>query len=59
MKTDALVQRLVDSYGSWVTDDSAVRAGCAGMTQNLYPYTSMFSPIRLFIMQMHGKGGKP
>ncbi|MCU6735675.1 FAD-dependent oxidoreductase [Diplocloster agilis] len=47
MKTDALVQRLVDSYGSWVTDDSAVRAGCAGMTQNLYPYTSMFSPIRI------------
>lgn len=47
MKTDALVQRLVDSYGSWVTDDSAVRAGCARMTQNLYPYTSMFSPIRI------------
>lgn len=47
MKTDALVQRLVDSYGSWVTDDSAARAGCARMTQNLYPYTSMFSPIRI------------
>ncbi len=47
MKTDALVQRLVDSYGNWVTDDSAVRAGCARMTQNLYPYTSMFSPIRI------------
>ena len=47
MKTDALVQRLVDSYGNWVTDDSAVRAGCARRTQNLYPYTSMFSPIRI------------
>ena len=47
MKTDALVQRLVDSYGSWVTDGSDAQTGCAGMTQNLYPYTSMFSPIRI------------
>ena len=47
MKTDALVQRLVDSYGSWVTDGSDAQTGCAGMTQNLYPYTSLFSPIQI------------
>ncbi len=48
MKTDPLVQRLVDSYGSWVCDKQENRAGGTGrMTKELYPYDAMFSPIRI------------
>ena len=48
MKTDAFVQKLVDSYGGWVAEDAENRAGgTARMTKALYPYESMFSPIRV------------
>lgn len=48
MKTDPLVQRLVDSYGNWVCDKQENRAGGTGrMTKELYPYDAMFSPIRI------------
>ncbi len=48
MKTDALVQSLVDSYGSWVTGENENRAGGTGrMTKELYPYDAMFSPIQI------------
>lgn len=48
MKTDALVQSLVDSYGSWVTGENENRAGGTGrMTKELYPYDAMFSPIQV------------
>lgn len=47
-KTDAPIQELVDHYGDWFQKG---RANCAGsaarMTQELYPYTSIFSPIRI------------
>jgi 2-enoate reductase len=48
MKTDAFVQNLVDSYGSWVTEDAENRAGgTARMTKALWPYDTMFSPIKV------------
>lgn len=47
-KTDAVVQKLVDSYGDWFKDGCENRAGnAARMSQELYPYTSTFSPIRV------------
>lgn len=48
MKTDPIVQSLVDSYGSWVTGDCENRAGGTGrMTKDLYPYDSIFSPVKV------------
>ena len=48
MKKDALIQRLVNSYGNWVRGDCENREGGTGrMTGELYPYTSMFSPIQI------------
>ncbi|MEA4965449.1 MAG: FAD-dependent oxidoreductase [Oscillospiraceae bacterium] len=49
LKKDELVQQLVDSYGNWfLKDDFENRAGGTGrMTQNLYPYHELFSPIRI------------
>ncbi len=45
LKTDKLVQSLVDSYGSWVQDEKP--CGAARMTRKLYPYDAMFSPLRI------------
>lgn len=48
MKTDAIVQNLVDGYGNWVQKDCENRAGgTARMTKELYPYTSIFSPVQV------------
>ena len=48
MKTDALVQQLIDSYGNWFETNSENRAGgAARMTQELYPYDHIFSPIQI------------
>ncbi len=49
MKTDQIVQELIDSYGDWMVKnpDNTGKGGCAKMTQNLYPYTSLFSPIQV------------
>lgn len=43
MKTDKLVQELIDSYGNWFNDESSFNAG--RMTKELYPYTSIFEPL--------------
>ncbi len=43
MKTDKLVQELIDGYGDWFKDDSKLNQG--KMTKELYPYTSIFEPI--------------
>lgn len=45
MPTDARVQELVDGYADWFQRDGSVQAG--RMTQKLYPYDSMFSPITI------------
>jgi 2-enoate reductase len=48
LKTDTLVQELTDSFGDWFLPGCKNPAGgAAKMTQNLYPYDSIFSPIRV------------
>lgn len=48
MKTDTIVQNLVDGYGNWVQKDCENCAGgTARMTKELYPYTSIFSPVQV------------
>ena len=49
LKKDAFVQQLIDGYGNWVcVPDNVNRAGgSAAMTQDLYPYEKLFSPIRV------------
>lgn len=47
MKTDALVQELIDSYGNWVSDGKRSQQSMGSMTKNLYPYDSLFRPIRV------------
>ena len=44
LKTDELVTKLVNSYGDWFkkTPEDAKR-----ITGDLYPFTSMFSPINI------------
>ncbi len=42
------VQKLIDSYGNWFQGGCANQRGnAARMTRQLYPYTSIFSPIRV------------
>ncbi|MDR2041013.1 MAG: hypothetical protein LBP98_01690, partial [Tannerella sp.] len=45
MKTDAQVQKWVDGYGDWFLKEGVLDN--ARMTRGLYPYTSMFSPVRI------------
>ena len=48
LKKDILVQQLVNSFGNWVRTDCENReGGTARMTKELYPYTSLFSPIQI------------
>lgn len=48
MKTDAKVQELVDGYGDWVSGECENRAGGTGrMTSDLFPYDSLFSPLKV------------
>ena len=48
MKTDALVERLVNSYGNWVQKDCENTEGGTGRyTRELWPYDTMFSPIQV------------
>ena len=45
MKTDDKIQKLVDSYGSWFSEDSGFSA--AKMTNRHAPYPLLFSPIKI------------
>lgn len=50
MRTDAMVQQLVTHYNNWPAAQNSPenKAGGTGrMTQELYPYNSMFSPIQI------------
>lgn len=48
MKIDKRVQELVDSFGNWVQKNSEnLAGGTARMTKELYPYDTLFSPIRI------------
>lgn len=47
-KPEPAIQKLVDSYGNWFQGGCENKRGnAARMTQELYPYTSTFSPIRV------------
>ena len=47
-RTDPEIQKLCDSYGDWFQNGCENKAGnAARMTRDLYPYTSIFSPIRV------------
>ena len=42
------MQQLIDSYGNWFETNAENRAGgAARMTQELYPYDHIFSPIQI------------
>lgn len=45
MKIDSTVKKLVDSYSDWFLDNNVLETG--KMSQKLYPYSSMFSPIKI------------
>lgn len=45
VKTDAKVQQWIDGYANWFDDPEKLEGG--RMTNRLYPYTSLFSPIRI------------
>lgn len=48
LRTDAPIQELCDHFGDWFRDGVKNCAGnAARMTKELYPYTSIFSPIRV------------
>ena len=48
VKRDVLVQRLVNSYGNWVcTEKENCPGGTARLTKEYYPYSQLFSPIRI------------
>ena len=48
LKKDQLVQDLINSYGNWVQEDNENEAGStARMTKEMYPYETLFSPIRV------------
>ena len=45
MKTDKKIEELTAYYGDWFNDGKTLKTG--KMTQNLYPYDTMFSPVRV------------
>lgn len=45
LKKDPIVEELTSYFGDWFKDDKVLESG--KMTSNLYPYTSMFSPIKI------------
>ena len=49
MKTDEKVQQLMDSFGDWIVKnpDKNCKGSAARMTQELYPYNNLFSPIKV------------
>ena len=48
LKKDQLVQDLINSYGNWVQEENENEAGStARMTKEMYPYETLFSPIRV------------
>lgn len=48
LRIDAPIKELCDHYGDWFVNGIENKAGnAASMTKELYPYTSIFSPIRV------------
>lgn len=49
MGKDTIVQDLMNQYGNWMLDGQKTncKGSCGKMTQNLYPYEQIFSPIQV------------
>ncbi len=47
MKKDELIVRLTEGYGNWVADSERAKKCMGRMTQSLYPYDVMFSPVKI------------
>ena len=47
MKKDELIVRLTEGYGNWVADGDRSQKCMGRMTSELYPYSSMFSPVQI------------
>ncbi len=45
MKTDKKIEELTSFYGNWFNDGKTLKKG--KMTKDLYPYDSMFSPVKV------------
>jgi len=53
VKTDPKIQELIDRYGDWFSDDNLLKSG--SMSQELYPYDQMFSPIQVNRMTLKNR----
>ena len=53
MRTDAQIQKLVDSYADWFNNENVLKSG--KMTQKLYPYDTLFSPITINKMTLKNR----
>ena len=47
MKKDELIVRLTEGYGNWVADKERAEKCAPKMTDNIYPYDFMFSPVKI------------
>ncbi len=47
MKKDELIVRLTEGYGNWVSDKERAEKCAPKMTDDLYPYDVMFSPVKI------------
>ena len=47
MHSDRLVEDLTRQYGDWVNQEGLGKCKAAAMTQELYPYSELFSPITI------------
>ena len=55
-RNDPEIQKLTDSFGDWFKGGCKNEIGnAARMTQELYPYTSTFSPIQVGKMQIKNR----
>ena len=45
MKTDKKIEELTSYFGDWFNDGKTLDTG--KMTQDLYPYDMMFSPVKV------------
>ncbi|MBP8641294.1 MAG: FAD-dependent oxidoreductase [Oscillospiraceae bacterium] len=47
MHSDKMVEDLTRQYGDWVKQEGTGKCKAAAMTQELYPYSELFSPITI------------
>ncbi len=47
MPKDKIIEELTHQYGNWVAQEGTGKCKAAAMTQELYPYSELFSPIKI------------